>query len=439
MGLSDKSLSLKLRSNKEVKNAGWLIGGRIIQMVISLLVGVLTARYLGPSNYGLIGYGGAYIAFFSSLCNLGINSVLVKNFIDHPDEEGNTIGTTLLLRLISSGISCVIIFCITSIIDASEAETVAVVVLCSLSLVFHIFETFDFWFQSRYLAKRTAMATLCAYIITSLYRIILLILGKSVIWFAFVTSIDYIVYAIIIVFFYIKDGGPKLSVSRQKAKQLLSASCHFILSGVMVAIYGYTDKFMLKHMFDSTSVGYYTTAYTVCNLWVFVLQAIINSMYPTIMRLYKTDRQAYERKNRQLYAIVFYVSIAVSLVVTVFGRWAICILYGSEYIGAVAPLRIITWYVAFSYLGVARDAWIVCENQQKYLKYIYGCAASLNIICNLIFIPIWGASGAAFASLITQIFTSLILPCMFKGIRHNSKLMFEAILFKNVFRPKEKQ
>ena len=45
--------------NKEVGNAGWLIGGKVVQMALSLVVGVITARYLGPSNYGLIGYATA--------------------------------------------------------------------------------------------------------------------------------------------------------------------------------------------------------------------------------------------------------------------------------------------------------------------------------------------------------------------------------------------
>ncbi len=51
--------------NKEAKNASWLIGGKIAQMVLSLFVGVLSARYLGPSNYGLISYGNALVSFFS--------------------------------------------------------------------------------------------------------------------------------------------------------------------------------------------------------------------------------------------------------------------------------------------------------------------------------------------------------------------------------------
>ena len=52
--------------NRSVQNAGWLIAGRIIQMAVNFVVGLLSARYLGPANYGLIGYANAYTAFFTS-------------------------------------------------------------------------------------------------------------------------------------------------------------------------------------------------------------------------------------------------------------------------------------------------------------------------------------------------------------------------------------
>ena len=90
-----------LLKNKTVKNAGWIIGGKIAYMAMSFIVGLLTARYLGPSSYGLISYATAYVTFFHAFCTLGITNILVKKFVDSPDEEGVTIGTTLVLRGIS--------------------------------------------------------------------------------------------------------------------------------------------------------------------------------------------------------------------------------------------------------------------------------------------------------------------------------------------------
>lgn len=422
----------RLFANKEIKNAGWLIGGRILQMILSLFVGVLTARYLGPGNYGLISYGSAYVSFFSSLCSLGINSVIIKDFVDHPDEQGEAIGSALLMRLVSSILSALMIIGIVSIVDKNEPLTIAVVALCSLGSIFRIFETFNFWFQNQYNSKVTALATLCAYSVTSIYKILLLIIGKDVRWFAFATSVDYIVIAIFLFISYLRYGGTKLKFSLRKAKSLLSVSYNYILSSIMVSVYGQTDKLMLKQMMNESEVGYYATATAICAMWTFVLQAIIDSLYPSILRLKNESQAAYEKKNRQLYAVVFYVSFFVSLVFVILGRFIISILYGVDYLPAVPVLKTVTWYTAFSYLGVARNAWIVSEGQQKYLKYIYACAAVMNVFLNVLLIPCMGAVGAALASLATELLSSIILPLLIKELSPNAKLMIEAICLRNI-------
>ena len=362
---------MNLLKSKETKNAGWIIGEKIIQMIISFFVGVLTARYLGPSNYGLINYANAYGAFFTTFCTLGINSIIVKNLMDNPDEQGTTIGSTLILRAISSLLSAVTIVGIVSIVDRNEPLTIAVVALCSLSLPLQVFNTINYWFQSRYQSKVTSIASLIAYIVTATYKVLLLVFNADVKLFAIATSVDYVCIAICLLIAYKKYDGPKLGFSKAKSKQLLKSSYHYILSGMMVAIYGYTDKLMLKQMMSETEVGYYSVATALCAMWTFVLSAIIDSVYPTIMQLNGKDEKAFEKKNRQLYAIVFYVSVFVSICFTLLGGIAIKILYGEAYMPSVDPLRIITWYTAFSYLGVARNAWIVSKGQQKYLKYLY--------------------------------------------------------------------
>lgn len=418
--------------NKEFGNASWLIGGKVFQMVISLVVGVITARYLGPSNYGLIGYGAAYVSFFTAFCSLGLNSVIIKDFIDNPDEQGEAIGSALVMRMASSILSAVMIVGFVSIVDKNETLTIAVVSLCSIGVIFHIFETFNFWFQSQYKSKITAIATLLAYMVTAVYKIILLILEKDVRWFAFSTSVDYIVVAVFLFIAYKKHNGARLKFSLKKSKSLLKVSYNYILSSMMIAIYGQTDKLILKQMLDESAVGYFTTATTICLMWVFVLQAIIDSMYPTILDLKNKNQQLYEKKNRQLYAVVFYVSCFVSLGFLVFGDLVVKILYGEEYMPSADVLKVVSWYTAFSFLGVARNAWIVSEGKQKYLKYIYGCAAVLNVVINLALIPIIGTIGAALATLITQVFTSIVLPMFIKELRPNAKLMLEAICLKNI-------
>ena len=421
-------------NKKTTKNIIWLMSGRIAHMVLSFVIGLLTARYLGPDNYGLINYAGAYATFFTSFCTLGINSVIVKNFIDHPDEEGVTIGTALALRLISSILSLCTIVGVVAIIDGDESVTLAVVALYGLSLIFQVFDTFNYWFQSKLLSKYYAIATMIAYVVASAYRGILLIVEKSVEWFAIANSVDYCLVALLLYIFYKRNYGPGLSFSVKKGKELLSVSCSYILSGLMVAIYGATDKLMLKQMIDEASVGYYALACSISTIWVFMLSAIIDSLKPTIMRYHNEDNHLYEQMNRRLYAIIFYMSLFVSLGIVIIAPLFIRILYGAEYLPSVGVLRIIVWYVAFSYLGVARDIWIVCEKKQKYLKYLYMGSAVLNVILNLVMIPQLGIIGAALATVITQFSTIFLFPVLIKDFRPNVKLMMEAITLQSVFK-----
>lgn len=419
--------------NKTVKNAGWLIAGKVIQMLISLFVGLFTARYLGPSNYGLIDYARAITSFFMAFCTLGINSVLVSEFINNPESEGRIIGSALVMRAVSSFFSAIMIVCFVSILDAGEPATILVTALCSLGLLFNIFETFNYWFQSKLRSKVTAVVTLIAYIMTAAYKVVLLILGKSVAWFAFASALDYICIGMLLLLCYKHEGGKKLVFSKTDSKRILSRSVYFILPGLMVSIYGYSDKFMLKQLLNVTEVGYYSRATAVCGIWCFVLSAIIDSVFPSVMEAYKrNDIALFEKRNKQLYAIVFYLSITVSVLFCIFAPLIIRILYGKAYMASAAPLRVVTWYTAFSYLGVAREAWIVCENKQKYLKYIYVSAAVCNVCLNFIFIPLWGPTGAAAASLITQIMVTLVIPLFIKDLRRNAVLMIEAICLKNI-------
>ena len=122
--------------NKVAKNALWIIGCRIIQAVLALVINMLTARYLGPSDFGAINYAASLVAFVAPVMKLGINNVLVNEIIKYPNKEGETLGTSILLTLFSSFTCIVGIVCFVSVANPGEAGTLMVSFLYSLILIF---------------------------------------------------------------------------------------------------------------------------------------------------------------------------------------------------------------------------------------------------------------------------------------------------------------
>ena len=79
---------LHVLKSKNAKNASWIIGEQIFQMLISFFIGIFTARYLGPSNYGVLNYTASFVAFVTSIVTLGMDGVVIRKIIATPEKEG---------------------------------------------------------------------------------------------------------------------------------------------------------------------------------------------------------------------------------------------------------------------------------------------------------------------------------------------------------------
>ena len=422
----------RLLGNRMVSNSIWIIGGQVFQMGLTLVVGMLTARYLGPSNYGIIGYTASFVSFFSVICQLGYTSTIVKDLLDHQERQGEILGTTIFFRVCTSLFSTIVMTALIYVIDDGDLLTVKIAFLQSLSLVFHSFEMIHYWYQSRLESSVSVKIQSLAYVVMAVYKIAILALGKSVEWFAFSTTLEAMVVAAVLVWSYRKSKGQRLSVSYAAGQEMLKISYHFILSGLMSTIYGEMDKIMLKQLMDDTAVGYYTAAAKIATMWSFVLMAFINSARPVIISSKSVNEREYIKQLKRLYAAIIWIGIVVAAVMTLGGKWIIYIMYGRDYMPATSTLQILAWYTMFSILGGARGIWIVCENKAKYVKYYLGIGAILNIILNYVLIPLYGAGGAAMATLTTQIFTAVFAPLIFKETRVYGKHILESFLLREI-------
>lgn len=413
--------------NKVIKNTSWIVACKIAQSVLNLVVSSLTARYLGPSNFGLINYAAAIVAFAVPLMQLGLRSTLVYEFIQKPDKEGETLGTTLLMNVLSALLCIVSITAFVSIANHGEKTTIVVCTLYSINLIFQALEMCQYWFQKNLLSKYTSLASLAAYIVASVYKIYLLSTQKNIYWFAIAQAIDYCLIAIILLWSYKKNSGQRLSISFKRGKEMFAKSRYYIISGMMVTIFSQIDRLMIKNMIDDAATGYYSAAVTCAGMLSFVFAAIIDSMRPVILENKKYSIKAYEHNVSCLFSIVFYMSLGQCVVMTLMAKPIIWILYGKDYFTAVDVLRIVVWYVTYSYVGQVRNIWILAEEKQKYLWRINLAGAVLNVLLNALMIPIWGISGAAVASFITQFITNFILGFILKPIKDCNRLMIKGM------------
>ncbi|PFQ37848.1 flippase [Bacillus cereus] len=427
----------KFKVNKFTSNTIWLILEKIFQLILGLVVGIWTARYLGPSNYGILNYGASFIAFFSVICSLGLENVIIKYFVDYPRKNNVILFSAIIIRFVTSIISILAIYLIVSITHYDEKLVIAVITLQSLALIFNSLDTIDYWFQSRLMSMYVVIAKSVTRFIVSIWKVYLLISNASLQLFALSSSIEAMILGVILLVVYFKKNPVNFSFSKYYSKELFLNGYHFILSGLLVTIFTQMDRIMLGNLIGQESVGIYSVASNIATLWYFVPLAVINSARPIILKMKQISIVEYQEKLKQLYAFIFWLGLLVSLFITVCSNLIIQTLYGQQYIEAAIPLAILIWASVFSLLGTARNIWIVSEGVNKYTKYYFLIGMFVNFVLNYIFINYFGVVGSAVATLIAQIITTIVAPLFFVKTRESTYLMSQALMLKGVI-PKRK-
>ena len=416
-----------MKSKQVFNNAKWIIVCKIAQSFLQFLVGIISARYLGPSNYGLINYAASVVSFVIPVVKLGFDATLVKELIDKPNKEGEILGTSFTLNFISSILSVLSVFLFASIANAGETATIIVCVLYSLMLLFTVLEMTQFWFQYKLLSKYSSVVMLISYFCVSAYKIFLLITEKSVYWFAVSHSIEYGLIGLLLIIIYFRLDGQKLSFSKSTAKEMLSRSKYYIVASLLVVVFQNIGVVLLSNLSGYDETGYYTSALMSATVVQFVYTAITDSYRPLILTAKKESNEDYEKNVSGLYGIIVYTSLAQSIVFAVFAKLIISILYGADFMSAVPVLQILVWFCPFSFMGTVRNIWLLAEEKQKELWKINLFGVVINIISNAIFIPIAGACGAAIAAFITQFLMNFVFGFIYKPIRKNNELMLKGL------------
>ena len=183
-------------------------------------------------------------------------------------------------------------------------------------------------------------------------------------------------------------------------------------------------------MVDTQAVAFYSISLTIAGLISILPNILIEAFRPDIMEYKINNETLYQRRLGQLYAIIFWSCMVYGVLIMIFSKPIIGLLYGPKYLPAVPSLSLVVWYTSFSYFGAINNVYMVAEEKTKWVIISTFVGASCNVLLNWLFIPTWKICGAAMATLLTQIMTNFVMMFLIKDLRKGFKIMYRAIVFK---------
>jgi O-antigen/teichoic acid export membrane protein len=419
--------------NKYLKNTGWVIFGK----ALSLTVSVLITSYLGPILFGDLSFGLSLVAILAAVGALGLDTFIIREIIQEPAKRDEILGTSLWLRIAANALLIPLtvgIYLVSHNLSSNPGTPLTLLVgLLALASFFKSFNVIDAYFQSQVQSKYVVQVQNICLITISLIKVAIIVLGLPLIYIVFAYVLDGLILAVGLIIVYQKKGFSIFdwSFDKQRAKSLLRKSSPLILSAVMVSIYMKIDVVMLKSI-GSKAIGIYSSAQNLSEAWYFIPVAIVTSVFPALLNARKTDLDRYQKRLKNLYDLLVFISLPVALFISFFAADIIHLIYRGKYDGAGSMLSIHIWSGIFVFLGTASSQYLVAEGFTKVSFYRTAAGAVINILLNLWLIPKYGGVGASIATLIAC-FVSTFYLLLIPKTRQQGIMMLKSLFLVTAF------
>jgi len=192
-------------------------------------------------------------------------------------------------------------------------------------------------------------------------------------------------------------------------KTILSVSVPMLLSKSSLLLMAWTDTIILGIFRTEGEVGIYNVVFRVAVLTSFTLPAIFSITVPKFASLHSLgDTKELKRVFRISTKMVFWTSIPVLLTIFLFPSFILGI-FGSVFKDGVYALLILSFGYFLSSISGSAGQLLQMTGKHKLLLYIILSATTINIILNIVLVPVYGINGAALSTLVSLSLASLAM------------------------------
>lgn len=417
--------------NRVWSNMVWLFADRVLRQGLGLLVLIWMARYLGPTQFGVFNYATAYVALVWSFTDLGLSSIVVRNLVKNPDESSETLGAAFFLRVGAVALAWSAAIAGVRWLRQGDQLTHVLIVIIATGMVFQVCDTFAWWFEGVVQSKYVVWARSAAFLLSALLRVALILSHAPLISFAFASAGELALAGIgIAIVFYLRQAARfHFRFTWSAAFALLRDSWPLIFSNLAIVIYMRLDQVMLGNMRGNAEVGIYSVVVLIAEAAYVVPMIVMPSLLPDIVAARQESEALFYQRLDHLYRLMAFLAYAIALPLALLSGWLIPLLFGPDYASGGPVLAVLALAGLFTFMGVARTAFLVTMNWSKTHLAAVSTSCAINIILNLALIPRYGALGAAIASAIAYWFAVHGFCLCYKPLHHTAGMITRALLY----------
>lgn len=337
---------------KTLRSVGWNALDRVANYGISFIVSIVLARLLSPSDYGLIGIIGIFIAIFNTILDGGLSTALIRK-----EEVSETDYNTVFYSNIVTSISLTIALflgapLISSFFNRPEItlliETIAfILIINALSIIQQVIlvKKLDFKTQTK--------ISVFANITSGVIGIVLAYLDYGV-WALVIQQLTSRVITTTLLWIYNK-WLPKIDFSSKNFKELFGFGWKLLLSRLITSIWGQIYHAVIGKYYSPQSLGLYTRASQYGQLFSSGIADVILKVSLPVMSSIQNNDDRLISATREIIKQTMFVTFFLLTLLAACSKSFILVLIGEKWIDCVPYLQILCFNLMINPLAYINE------------------------------------------------------------------------------------
>ena len=366
--------------------------------LFAFLTAVLLTRVLGPNDYGTLSFYLALIALFAQpLLGDGVDAIVTK----HAVLKDPLFVPGLFLKTLGMGIAGGLLFALSAAKGYSESG-ILILLLYTFSLSVQSLAGGFFRGSGGIVFDAVLSAGFKGAILAEVYLATLTPVRSSLPHFEGALLAGGAIGLLLI----FALGGKTLFtggiLSLPILKTLFEETYPLTLAGFFWILYFKINQAMLGFMGSSQDLGYFAAAYKLMEAFFFLPTVFMSVSFPKLTALLSKDPNEFSKKLKADFLLLTAGGIVASSIAWAVSPWLIALVYGTAFGASVSIFKILLLAIPFVFLGTMLTQTFTILGHQKVFMWMTLLMALLNLVLNYFAIPRWGASGAAWATVLTE-------------------------------------
>jgi O-antigen/teichoic acid export membrane protein len=400
------------------------------QFVLRMARNVLLTRLLGPSGRGIYGLLSTLPGFIVSFGNLGFGLGSVYLVAKRKRDLREVLGNALLYLVVHGTILTVVGYIALQLSshirqELLGADHLVVFMLIGIPLLLAYNVTCDLLSALKEIHFANLLQVTFAVFPLAVLLLLWWLTGNALtaaVWAWLGTNAGIALLGLSRIY---RRAGGKPRVSYAAFREAFSFGLRGNVSMWANAVVRRIDILFVAHYAGVEAVGYYAASVSIAEIILALPDAVSGPFLP--LRL-----EMDEKEGRYFSPFVLKYMLAIMglacLVTAMTGRWLIQILYGSAFLPALQPLLWLLPGIVGLSLYQFLKADLYHMNRPGLISWVSVVSMVCNLALNVVLIPRYGATGAAFSSSVCYLLSTALL--LFFVLRHTGVPLSQALVLR---------